>query len=88
AGPGTDGRFALDAQVITSVSSTTRLYVSFLNGGIGVFDYQTLDEIGEIDTPSQPNNMVVAHSGTSGLAALFVADGSGGVQRVELLTDP
>ncbi|HZL98779.1 MAG TPA: hypothetical protein VFD43_00880, partial [Planctomycetota bacterium] len=87
-GPGSDGRFALSARVITAPSATTRVYVSFLNSGVGVFDYQTLAEIGEVDTPAQPNNIVLANSGASGLAAMFVGDGRGGFHRLELLTDP
>ena len=89
-GPGTDvyGRVALSARVIVPESSMARLFVAFLNSGVGVFDYLTLEEIGEVDTPSQPNNIAPASPGTSGVAAMFVADGTGGVQREELLTDP
>jgi hypothetical protein len=87
-GPGTDGRVALSARVILPEASMPRLFVAFLNSGVGVFDDQTLEEIGEVDTPSQPNNIAPASPGTSGVTAMFVADGTGGVQREELLTEP
>ena len=65
--------------------SSVLLYATFLNGGIGVFNPDTLAQLGQITTPWQPNAVVAAGGATPpALPTLYVADGAGGVHRMEV----
>ncbi|HZL99768.1 MAG TPA: hypothetical protein VFD43_05895 [Planctomycetota bacterium] len=81
---GNHKRVAFQARLIEE-GAISRLYVPFLDAGIGVFQPVTLQFLGEIQTPGQPLMVVQAppSAGSPLKPAMIVTDSASGLHRIE-----
>jgi hypothetical protein len=79
-------RVALQVRrIVGGTSGAILVMATFLNGGIGVFNPSNLAYLGEVTTPWQPNAMVtVTGAQPTTVPTIYLADGSGGVHRIEV----
>jgi hypothetical protein len=82
------GRIALQARL----DAGNRVFVTFLNDRLAAFDSANLSPgplaSGWVDTEYQPNAIWPAPSSLSGKPAFWLADGMGGILRVQYLIAP
>ena len=91
--PDQQSTYALSGKVVLGVvngpSGDGNVYAAFINGPIVALDPSTdpMTSVLTIVTPYQPQALTLAPSDTSG-PAFYVADGSGGLHRIQLSATP
>ena len=87
-----DGTSSGLTAVHARLDMNNRVFVTFLNDRIAAFNASNLSagplSAGWADTEFQPNALWPAPSSLSGKPAFWVADGKGGLHRLQYLTTP